>query len=214
MISDWSLHVCSQLQRTAWRETAAHVTQFVFESLDQIVLYLFLRSLKFENNTSGCPYYPLQDTYLRTVLRTDRVQSTSRTWSNLTPQPVHSTLHLPIGLLLPHCELNTPQNHDRFMSWLPNGGTSSPLTSGQQKACTSSATELTGKIYSVISCPAFLRRLTGVGNCSGAWEFDSYMKKTSTVKLNNENSVNFQPWVAPRSICVGAFMCTNFGTRR
>ena len=45
--------------------------------------------------------------YLCTVLRTDRVQSTSRTWSNVTPQPVHSAVHLPISLLLPHCELST-----------------------------------------------------------------------------------------------------------
>ena len=74
--------------------------------------------------------------YLCTVLRADRVQSTSRTWSNVTPKPVHSALLLPIGLLLPHCELNTP---NCLLSWLLNGGMSSPWTSGQQKVYTSSA---------------------------------------------------------------------------
>ena len=72
--------------------------------------------------------------YLRTVLWKDQAQSTSRTWLNLSSQPVNSALHLSIGLLLPHCEghLATQQNHDCLLSWLPNGGMSSPPTSGQQ----------------------------------------------------------------------------------
>ena len=74
--------------------------------------------------------------YLCTVLSTDRFQSTSSTWSNLTPQPVHSALQLPIGSLLPHCEgqLATQQNHDCLPSWLLNDRMSSPMTSVQQKS--------------------------------------------------------------------------------
>ena len=63
----------------------------------------------------------------------------SRTWSNVTPQPIQSALLLPMGLLLPHCELNTHQNLDCLLFWLLNGGMSSPWTSGQQKVYTSSA---------------------------------------------------------------------------
>ena len=37
---------------------------------------------------------------LGTVLGTDQVQSISRTWSNLTPPPVHSALHRPISCSL------------------------------------------------------------------------------------------------------------------
>ena len=66
-------------------------------------------------------------------------RAASRTRSNLTPQPVHSALHLPIGLLLPHCELTTQQNHNSLLFWLLNGGMSSPWTSGKQKVYTSSA---------------------------------------------------------------------------
>ena len=40
---------------------------------------------------TGYQWLPASITkHLRIVLRPDRVQSTSRTWSNLTPQPVHS----------------------------------------------------------------------------------------------------------------------------
>ncbi|CAB1412942.1 unnamed protein product [Pleuronectes platessa] len=39
------------------------------------------------------------------------------------PLPVHSAL--PIGLMLPHCEVITHQNHDCLLSWLLNGGMSS-----------------------------------------------------------------------------------------
>ena len=50
-----------------------------------------------------------------------RAQPTSRTCLDPTPQSVHST----------HWEghLTTQQNHNCFLSWLPNGGTSSPLIS-------------------------------------------------------------------------------------
>ena len=48
--------------------------------------------------SSGCPN-PLQD--ISTCVP-DQVQSTSRTWLNLTPQPVHSALIRPIDLLVPH----------------------------------------------------------------------------------------------------------------
>ncbi len=59
---------------------------------------------------------------------------TSRTWLNHTPQPIHNALLLLNGLLLPH---HTNYGHSyrstkSQCSWLHNGGTSSPLTSGQQ----------------------------------------------------------------------------------
>ena len=82
--------------------------------------------------TGGCPH-PFQNIYTCVPC--------CRTWSNITPQPVHYALHLPIGLLLPHCELNTQQNPNCLLSWLLNGGMSSPMTSGQQKVYTSSAAD-------------------------------------------------------------------------
>ena len=48
----------------------------------------------------------------------------------LHPSPFTSALYLPAGLLLPHCDLNTQQNHDCLLSWLLNGGMSSQMTSG------------------------------------------------------------------------------------
>ncbi len=52
--------------------------------------------------------------YLTTVLQITQAHPIAKAWSNHTPQPVHYALPLPI-------------------SWLHNGGTSSTLTSGQQK---------------------------------------------------------------------------------
>ena len=69
-------------------------------------------------------------------------EPTSRTWLNLTPQPFNSALHQPIAVMsLTVTDLATQQNHDCLLSWLLNGGTSSPLTSGQQKVHTSSAAD-------------------------------------------------------------------------
>ena len=89
--------------------------------------------------TSGCPH-PLQNIstcvpcceWLRSCLHPGHGQT-------LHPQPVHSALLLPISWLLLHCEPNTHQNHDCLLSWLLNGGMSSPSTSGHQKVYTSSA---------------------------------------------------------------------------
>ncbi len=61
--------------------------------------------------------------YLATMLQMAQAHPTSRTWSNLTPQPVHYILLLPNGLLLPHYEgtsATTQQNHDCLLSWLHN----------------------------------------------------------------------------------------------
>ena len=57
----------------------------------------------------------------------------------LHPSPFTSALLLPISSLLLHCEPNTHQNHDCLLSWLLNGGISSPSTSGHQKVYTPSA---------------------------------------------------------------------------
>ncbi|CAB1432684.1 unnamed protein product [Pleuronectes platessa] len=46
---------------------------------------------------------PSWQVYLLVPSNLQLIQSLSRTWSNVTPQPVHSALHLPIALLLPHC---------------------------------------------------------------------------------------------------------------
>ena len=51
----------------------------------------------------GSPTHDLTFTFDHSVLAKDRVQSTSRTGSNLTPQPVHSALHLPITKIATLC---------------------------------------------------------------------------------------------------------------
>lgn len=64
---------------------------------------------------------------------------TSRTWSNHPSQPMHYALLLPISMLIPHHEggpANALQNNDCLQPWLHNGGTRSPLTSGQHKLYT------------------------------------------------------------------------------
>lgn len=51
---------------------------------------------------------------------------------------------MPISFVLPHYDVGpatAQQNPDCFLSWLHNGGTSSPRTSGQQKLYTSSVTD-------------------------------------------------------------------------
>ncbi len=84
--------------------------------------------------------------YLCTVLQMALTHPTSRKWLNHATQPIHLALLLPNGLLLP-CYVEViaiiQQNHDCLLSWLHNGGTSSPLTSGQQKLFTPSMADWT-----------------------------------------------------------------------
>jgi len=63
--------------------------------------------------------------YLRTVLRTDRVPSTSGYGQPLHPSTFNLLGKKTVDLWLRHFELITRQNQDCLLSWLLNGGTSS-----------------------------------------------------------------------------------------
>ena len=70
--------------------------------------------------------------------------------TNLTPQPVHYTLHLPIGLLLPHCELNTQQNHDCLVSLVKKMMSNKPPST--LVTCSTCSLAFLSKLYLPDSC--------------------------------------------------------------
>lgn len=97
---------------------------------------------------------------------------------SICPQPVHYALLLPIGFLLHHHE-GSPYSSikPRLLSWLHNGGTTSSLTSGQQKLYTSSLPDLKLTCADCTLAHQKTLSLSLIVSKCGTWSSSAYFKK-------------------------------------